>query len=121
MIPEDTTIPIRFDLALLGYTYELSRKGVRQIAENNKEQVEKFKNNTYDCELHLKDGTRIFAIGYGERWLHGYKFDQLILFDDNRWLIETDKNEEIRMIKVCTMGASYVPEEHQILYYEDID
>lgn len=121
MIPEDTTIPIRFDLALLGYTYELSRKGVRQIAENNKEQVEKFKNNRCDCELHLKDGTRIFAIGYGERWLRGYKFDQLILFDDNRWLIETDKNEEIRMIKVCTMGASDVPEEHQILYYEDID
>ena len=118
--PEDVSRPIYFDLALLGYTTELSREGLKQLAENNKEQVDKFKYNSYDCELYLKDGTKIRAIGYGERWLHGYKFDQLILFDDDRWNIETDKSEEIRMIKACTMYASYVPEEFQILKYEDI-
>lgn len=114
------TEPRRFDLAFLGYTRELSVKGLRQFAENNKEQVEKFRFNSCDCELYLKDGTRIKAIGYSENWLHGYKFDQLILFDDDRWNIKTHKAEGIRMIKACTMYMSNVPEEFQILRYEDI-
>ena len=37
--PEDVSRPIYFDLALLGYTTELSREGLKQLAENNKEQV----------------------------------------------------------------------------------
>jgi len=118
--PEDISRPIHFDLALLGYTTALSRKGIKQLAENNKEQVEKLKWNTCDCELYLKDGTRIKAIGYGECWLHGYKFDQLILFDDDRWEIDIHRDKTIRMIKACTMYMSDVPEEFQIIRYEDI-
>lgn len=118
--PEDISTPIHFDIALLGYTTELSREGVKQLAENNKEQIEKLRINNYDCELFLKDGTRIKAIGYSENWLRGYKFDQLILFDDDRWLIDIHKDETIRMIKACTMYVSNVPEEFQILKYEDI-
>jgi hypothetical protein len=112
--------PRRLDLAFLGYTTELSRKGLKQFAENNKEQILEFRNNLSDCELYLVDGTRIKAVGYGERLLHGYKFDQLILFDDDRWEIKVNKDEVIRMIKNCTMYMSNVPEEYQILYYEDI-
>lgn len=120
--PEDISKPIYFDIAILGYNNDLTRYGLRQLAENNKEQVEKLKwgANVNNCELFLKDGTRIRAIGYGEHWLHGYKFDQLILFDDDRWNIEIHKKDEIRMIMACTMYMSNVPEEHQILYYENI-
>lgn len=120
MEPEDVSTPIHFDIAILGYTSKLSNYGLRQIYENNNEQVERFKNTQYDCELYLKDGTKIKAISYGENYLHGYKFDQLILFDDDRWLIKEDKAKEIRMIKLCTMYISNVPEEFQIIEYEDI-
>jgi hypothetical protein len=112
--------PRRLDMAFLGYTRELSIKGLKQFAENNKEQILKFKNNSCNCEVYLNDGTRITAIGYSENWLHGYKFDQLILFDDDRWEIKVNKEELISMIKNCTMYISNVPEEYQILYYEDI-
>lgn len=115
--PEDISRPIYFDIVFLGYNSKLSRDGLRQFAENNKEQVEKF--NSINNELLLKDGTRIRAIGCGES-LRGYRFDQLILFDDDRWYIKTDKKDEIRMIMACTMYMSNVPEEHQILYYENI-
>lgn len=118
--PEDISSPITFDIAFLGYTRELSVKGLRQLAENNKEQIEKFYKSYDNCVLYLKDGTKITAIGYGENWHNGYKFDQLILFDDDRWNIEIHKEEEIRLIKTCTMYVSNVPEEFQILRYEDI-
>lgn len=112
--------PIHFDIAFLGYNMDLSKKGLKEFAENNKEQVEKIRFNSCDYELYLKDGTRIKAIGYSENWLHGYKFDQLMLFDDDRWNIEIHKEEEIRMIKTRTMYMSNVPKEYQVLYYEDL-
>lgn len=118
--PEDISRPITFDIAFLGYTRELSVKGLKQFAENNKEQIEKFKTNPSDCVLYLKDGTKITAIGYSENWCRGYKFDQLILFDDDRWYIEFDKMREIYRIVLGTMYISNVPEEFQILKYEDI-
>ena len=114
--PEDTSRPITFDIAFLGYTSEFSRYGLKQFAENNIEQVEK---RTRDV-LYLKDGTKITAIGYGENWCRGYKFDQLILFDDDRWNIEFDKMREIYNIVLGTMYISNVPDEFQILKYEDI-
>jgi len=119
MTPEDSST-IYFDIAFLGYTSDLSKYGLKQFAENNKEQVDKFKCNTSECELYLKDGTHIKAISYGERYLHGYKFDQLMLFDDDRWLIMDHKFKEIHEIQECTMYTSNVPEECQILKYEDI-
>lgn len=112
--------PRKLDIAFLGYTRELSIKGLRQFAENNKEQVLKFKSNSCESELYLTDGTRIIAIGYSENWQRRYKFDQLILFDDDRWLIETNKREEINNIRHRTMYISNVPEEFQILLYEDV-
>lgn len=121
-IPEDVSTPINFYIGFLGYTSELSIKGLRQFAENNKDQIKDFRNGNFDCELYLKDGTVIRAITYGERFLHGYKFDQLILFDDDRWNIGKERYqwEMIENIKRYSMGLSYVPDECQILYYEDL-
>lgn len=114
--PEDISRPITFDIAFLGYTSELSRYGLKQFAENNIEQVEK---RTRDV-LYLKDGTKITAIGYGENWCRGYKFDQLILFDDDRWLIKENKIKEIYKIEEGTMYMTNVPSYFQWLFYEDI-
>jgi hypothetical protein len=109
-----------FDIGFLGYTYDLSRKGLRQFSENNKEQVVKFKWNTNDCELFLKDGTKIVAISPNRDRVCGYRFDQLILFDDDRWLIKENKWREIDEIMCTTMHLSCVPEDYQIIFYEDI-
>jgi len=120
MEPEDISTPIHFDIAFLGYTSELSRYGLKQFYENNIEQVEKFRINAYDCELHLKDGTTIKVITYSERYLHGYKFDQLMLFDDSRWLIMDKKYKEIHEIQESTMYMTNVPYDYRLLLYEDI-
>lgn len=115
--PEDMSTPFKFDIAFLGYTKELSVKGLNQFAENNIEQVEKYK--LHEHVLYLKDGTRITAIGSSE-YLRGYRFDQLILFDDNRWNIKYSRFDEIRNIWLQNMNISNVPEEFKILEYEDI-
>ena len=111
--------PRNIDIALLGYTSELSEYGLRQLAENNKEQIVKTRFNKYDSEITLDNGTRITAIGYGEN-IRGRKFDQLMLFDDDRWLIKIDKCKDIRRIIAYTMNITNIPEEFQILEYEDI-
>ena len=110
--PEDISTPILFDIGFLGYTSELSVKGLRQFAENNKEEIERVSYNSYNAEIRMKDGTRIRAITYGMN-LRGYRFDQLILFDDKRKLIGTADPQytQIHNIIDCTMYMSNVPEE----------
>ncbi|MSU01900.1 hypothetical protein [Tissierella pigra] len=108
-----------FDIAFLGYNAKLTNYGFRQFLENNREQVRAVYFES--LIIILKDGTRLKAIPIvDDRHLGGYRFDQLILFDDNRWLIEWERSEDIRIIKALTMQLSNVPEEFQILKYEDI-
>lgn len=109
----------KFDIALLGYNVKLTRYGIRQFVDNNIEQVTQF--DTSRNIVYLKDGTMIKGlICSDDRSLRGYRFDQLLLFDDNRWLIELEREEDIWIIKALTMQLSNVPEEFQILKYEDI-
>lgn len=44
-------------------------------------------------------------------------FDQLILFDDERWIIQSDKSEVIHRIIEETMYVSKIFEEWQIIKY----
>jgi hypothetical protein len=114
--------PRVLEIALLGYTSELSNYGLRQFADNNKEQIKQYIKNPWHHSLYLNDGTKIMAITYGMR-LRGRRFDQLILFDDKRFSIGTkDRNQHelINEIKTYNLAASNVPEEYQILYYEDL-
>lgn len=47
--------------------------------------------------------------------------DQLILFDDERWMIKWKRCDFIKqVIEKCVNCYSYVPEEYQILEYEDM-
>ncbi len=89
-----------------------------QFAENNKEDVELFKyKQSYMC---LKDGTEIFGL-YENRPNKGCMIDQLILFDDDRWLIKSERHNFIHLIMQYFVSQySCVPEEFQILEYEDI-
>ncbi|MGJ0847439.1 hypothetical protein ACR77J_12180 [Tissierella praeacuta] len=108
-----------FDLAFLGYNNKLTKYGLGQFLRNNAEQI--LKADMATLTAYFKDGTKIKGlIGVDDRRLGGYRFDQLILFDDDRWLIRFDREEDIRIIKVLTMFDSNVPEEFQILEYEDI-
>ena len=108
-----------FDLALLGYNAKLTKEGFGQFLRNNAEQISKA--DMKSLTALFKDGTRIKGlICSDDRSLRGYRFDQLLLFDDNRWLIELEREEDIWIIKALTMQLSNVPEEFQILKYEDI-
>jgi hypothetical protein len=115
---EQEVRPLR--IAVLGYTLKLSISGLEQIVKNNKDNVLRHVRSGFDSYAIFNDGTRIQAITYGEN-MRDYKFDQLILFDDKRWLIMKTKCEDIQRLKEMTMYMSCVPEEYKILLYEDVD
>lgn len=107
-----------FDIAFLGYNNKLTKYGLGQFLRNNAEQI--LKADMATLTAYFKDGTTIKGlIGIDDR-LRGFRFDQLILFDDERWEIEWHRAEDIRIIKALTMQLSNVPKEFQVLKYEDI-
>ena len=107
-----------FVLALLGYNAKLTRYGFEQFVKNNEEQI--WKVNMRDLISFFKDGTQVIGLLSADDRIRGYRFDQLILFDDNRWEIERHREEDIEIIKALTMQLSNVPEKFQILKYEDM-
>lgn len=108
-------------IGFIGYNSQLTQDGLRKFVNNNEEDVAIFKKRT--SYIRLKDGTEIDGL-YENRvdGLRGHRFDQLILFDDERWMIKWDKHNFIReIISKCISWYSCVPEEFQILEYEDIE
>jgi hypothetical protein len=110
------TTPFTLNIGILGYNSELSEYGFKQIVKNNKEQI-KFISSK--CIAIFKDGTELRVINPNSE-LRGYKIDQLILFDNNKWEIYSHRNEDIRLIKTLLMFSSNIPKEFQILEYEDV-
>jgi len=115
---EQKTYPLV--IAFLGYTSALSQKGLKHFAEDNFEQVDNLKMKQRGSILKLKDGTVIVAVDYDRIDFIGsrYRFDQLILCDDERWNITYYKEDIIRHIIKETIGFSCVPEEYRILKYQ---
>lgn len=107
-----------FDLAFLGYNAKLTKEGFGQFLRNNAEQISKA--DMKSLTALFKDGTRIKGLVLVDEMMRGYRFDQLILFDDDRWMIDYIKAAEIRWIQKLAMQQSNIPEEFQILKYEDI-
>lgn len=101
-------------IAILGYNSNMSIKGIRYIFEHNKEQVKYLKCNQDKAYMELLDGTRIESISHNQI-LRGFKYDQLILFDDERWLIEHKKIDKIAEILNYCMFASCIPKEYKII------
>lgn len=112
---DDKEIIRPLTIAFIGYTYQLGLQGLEELAKNNKEEVEK----KFKKELYLKDGTRIIAVDGDLQKLNGRYFDQLILFDDNRWKIYDKQYDLIQEIIGPLMAYSCVPNEFKILQYED--
>lgn len=111
-------VPLK--IGFIGYNSQLTQDGLRKFAKNNKEDVEIF--NYRQSYIRLKDGTEIFGL-YENRIsdLRGRRLDQLILFDDERWEIKWKRcNFNKQIMERCLSGYSCVPEEFQILEYEDI-
>lgn len=108
--------PLR--LGFIGYNSNLTLYGMREFVENNKENVDYFSGNKR--YIRLKDGTCIFALLESNINIRGYDLDQLILFDDDRWEIKKKKCNFICWILENLMYRSCVPEEFQILEYEDV-
>jgi len=107
------------NIAILGYNVKQTIAGLRQITENNIEQVITINKTTHT--VLLKDGTKLQAIlSLDERSLQGKHFDQLMLFDDNRWDIRDHRLKDIFYITNVGMRQSVIPEEFQIIEYEDI-
>lgn len=105
-------------IGILGYKTDLSFRGLHNLACDNEEQVEQHKK---EC-LKLADGTMIIPIATTslQSYRRAVRIDQLILFDDDRWLIESNKAENILKIKRFLLCHSCVPEEYQILKYEGV-
>ena len=82
--PEKIT-PLR--IGFIGYNSQLTRDGLRQLVKNNEEDVEIFKYR--QSYIRLKDGTEIVGL-YENKvdGLRGHRLDQIILFDDERWMIK---------------------------------
>ncbi len=111
-------VPLK--IGLIGYNSKLTQEGLRQLVENNEEGVEIFKYR--QSYIRLKDGTEIFGL-YENRvdGLRGHRLDQLILFDDESWMIKWKRRNFIKqIIEKCVNWYSCVPEEFQILEYEDM-
>lgn len=111
-------VPLK--LGFIGYNSRLTQDELIKFAENNKEDITIC--NYRQSYIRLKDGTEIFGLyenGVGD--LRSRRLDQLILFDDERWIIKFKRYEFInRIIEKCLNGYSCVPEEFQILEYEDV-
>lgn len=107
-------------IGFIGYNSRLTQDGLMKFSENNKEDVEIC--NYRQSYIRLKDGTEIFGLyenSIGD--LRSRRLDQLIIFDDNRWEIKWKRYDFIRRtIERCISWSSCVPEEFQILEYEDI-
>ena len=109
-------IPLK--IGFIGYNSQLTQDGLRKFVKNNEEDVEIFKYK--QSYIRLKDGTEIFGL-YENRQNKGCRLDQLIIFDDERWLIKSERYDFIHFIMQCFVNQySCVPEEFQILEYVDV-
>lgn len=107
-------------IGFIGYNSQLTQDGLRIFANNNEEDIAIFKKKT--SYIRLIDGTEIVGL-YENRvdGLRGNGLDQLILFDDERWMIKINRRNFIKeIIAKCISWYSCVPEEFQILEYEDV-
>lgn len=104
-------------IGVLGYSYDLSIKQLREIVNND--MTSKPKRITRN-NIIMEDGTKFTVIPSSTDWINwikGYKFDQLLLVDDNRWMIFNKHYDLIEYLK-GRLSISFVPEEFKILKYE---
>lgn len=106
-------------IAFMGYNSVLTERFIRQFCEDNQRNV--FSHS--EKRVILNDGTRIVPVCPSRVWrgLDGYRFDQLILADDERKMIYETYSREISFIACHYLLHSWVPPEFQILYYNPFE
>lgn len=104
-------------IAVLGYNMTQTNYAMKYLMQNNYDEIDIENSNIKT--IRFKDGTIFFSIDLTHD-IRSKQFDQLFLFDDNRWNIKNKYDNEIKLIKLYCMRNSYVPEEFQVVEYENI-
>ena len=107
----ETLYPLK--IGLIGYNTKQTEYGLRVLAHENNEKVRYF---TKD-RIVFEDETEIYAIRNIDN-VRGKKLDQLILCDDERWHIWTDRKIFIENVLSYIMGHTCVPNEHIVMKFE---
>ena len=106
-------------IGLMGYNTEQTFYGMQFFENNNKEQIKSYGSN--GLNIILNDGTRIIPIFPNlnlDLYIRHNKLDQLILFDDERWNIETVHKDLIaKILHECILDYTCVPNNYIIMRY----
>lgn len=110
------TEPRSLTIGFMGYNQKLTNSLFKWFCENNKEELVQCRFGGWNPTVVFKDGTQIIPI-FSPSQQRGLKLDQLILCDDDRWNIYSNRFSDIEIIRLCNMSITNVPEEFQILEY----
>ena len=106
-------------IGLMGYNTQQTYYGMQLFESNNREQIKSHGSNGLD--IILNDETRIVPISPSlnfDLYLRGRRLDQLILFDDERWNIETRHTDLIiKILHECILYHTCVPNDYIIMRY----
>lgn len=101
-------------IGFMGLNSRITDYGIKRFIADNQDKIA-FCNRRL---IMLKDGTTIVPL-YTTENQRGRKFDQLVLFDDYRWRVKEDRRDDIDYVINCCLSHSCVPEEFQVLEYEE--
>ena len=104
-----------YNIAFIGYNEEQTRRYLEDLAVVNADQVRRVDRRN-GCVI-LKDGTTITRVLPIPEFLHGRRFDQVIVADDRRLHILFRRGPELRELDRC-MAGSVVPEHFRWQFYD---
>lgn len=103
-------------IAFIGFNAKHTHHALVQLAVDNADQVKS--TDWRRGRIVLFDGTEIVAVPAADPvWLHGRRFDQIIIADDWRLMIMKHLREELRALGWCCQH-SIVPEEYRLQIYD---
>ena len=104
-----------YNIAFIGYNEEQTRRYLEDLAVVNADQVYKF--DRRNGRVILKDGTTITRVLPVPEFLHGRRFDQVIIADDRRFDVVVTRWPELVALRRC-MEQSEVPPVFRWLHYD---
>ena len=104
-----------YNIAFIGYNEEQTCRYLEDLAVVNADLVKRFERRNH--RVLLKDGTVISGVLSAPDFLHGRKFDQVIVADDRRCQIIYRRGRVLAELGRCLCG-SIVPEEFQWQFYD---
>lgn len=104
-----------YNIAFIGYNEEHTRRYLEELAVVNADQVHRF--DRRNGRVILKDGTTITRVLPVPEFLHGRRFDQVIVADDHRLNVVVNRWPELVALRRC-MEGSEVPTAFQWMFYD---